>query len=116
MKMLAKAVLTLALGITTAYASADQVWCSGKVSNLWVSSDGTVFVLPSWRGDHIGFCNLSRDVGSISAKTCASWYGLLAIAVSNKADTTIFYPDAPSCSTMPTYGSAPSPYYVMLVN
>jgi hypothetical protein len=105
----------LSLALTLPVQAAPQ-WCTGTMSNLWVASDGQVYVNVSWRGDYVTLCNLNQAWNSISPTTCAAWFAAARSAVQRNAATTIQYADAPACSAMPVYGAAPPPYYVMLNN
>jgi len=107
-------VLMLLLSSSTAIAAPQ--WCSGKIGYLWIYSDGGVFIRPSWRGDHVQICNINQNHGQITPQTCAGWLTFLRNAVTNQEATIIYYSDAPACQVMPTYGSAPIPGYIMLVD
>lgn len=90
-------------------------WCEGTINNLWVNSSGDVLAVPSWRGDHIRFCNLKGLDGTTDAVTCSVWYASLSEALKSGRPTTVNYSfDSPVCSQIPTYGSSPIPYYIMI--
>jgi len=104
-------LFTASLGV----ANAAPQWCGGTLDRIWVNNQGDVFVFPSWRQDHVRICNLKGLDGVTDAVTCSTWYSQMAQAVKDNRETIIQYSDIPSCATIPTYGNAPVPYYVMLM-
>jgi len=94
-------------------SNAAQQWCQGTMQNLWVSGGGNVYVRPSYRADYTRMCNLNADSGSVSAMTCVAWLSILKTAVQRQSLVIVYYSEAPSCGALPTYDSAPFPYYVM---
>jgi hypothetical protein len=117
MKKLSKILIALLLTTTLSSAAMADTWCGPtKVSRMFVWSDGTVNVFLSIRGDYVAFCNMNSSWKGISPTTCATWLALIKSAVARKADMTIFYNESFTCQAIPSYASAPSPYYVMLEN
>lgn len=113
-----KAVI-LALSVTALIPAqaGTALWCSGTIATHWIDAGGTVYVLPSWRGDHIALCNVNANsAAGITPTVCLGWAAIIRAAMQRSAPTTIHYGDAPvaSCSQIPTYQSAPSPSYLML--
>lgn len=104
--------LILVLASTTTMAA--QQWCVGKVTDLYMTNGGYLYVNTSWRNNYVRVCNINQTVGTITPQNCASWQNYLRSAVTNKENTLIFYNDAPACASMPSYDSAPYPGYVML--
>src|SRR6266446_1973254 len=98
------------------FAWCEPQWCVGTVSYLWSTYDGSVLMFGSWRNDHTKVCNLSDIWNGISPKTCAGWYATLHTALVLRSNVTIFYDDAPTCSTLPVYSFSPRPFYVMTDN
>jgi hypothetical protein len=90
--------------------------CAGTMSNLWVAADGSVYVLPSWRGDYIRLCNTDVNLGAVTPATCMTWISLVRSAVQRQAQTIIYFAEAPVCNLIPTYYNSPAVYYVMLNN
>lgn len=95
-------------------------WCSGTIGVLWVDWAGNVYVNPSWRGEHIRVCNLhySITVGSVSVQplTCTAWLTLMRQGKQSAGSIVFQYDDLPgACSAIPSYNSAPTPAYVMLL-
>ena len=91
-------------------------WCQGTVSNLWVYSDGTVYVYPSYRRDYTRVCNMNASVGGISVANCAAWFAMLRSAVQRRSSVLIYYAEAPVCGALPVLGDSPIPGYVMQVD
>lgn len=110
------AIVLASIALATTCASAAEQWCTGTVSNLFVSSNGNVEVQTSWLGNYVLVCNQNQTSGGVSPTTCLSWMSLLRNAIERKAQTTIYYPNAPACAQIPPYETAPTPGYVMLVN
>lgn len=108
--------LGLASVVTSVAAVATPQWCQGTVSRLWIYSDGTVYVNSSYRGDYTRICNINSEIGGISSINCAAWFSILKSAVQRQSQVIVFYPEAVSCSTLPSYGSTPLPGYVMQVD
>lgn len=97
-------------------AAAAQQYCDGTVTNLFVRDDGEAIVRTSWRSDYVAVCNVNQVVGKVTPTQCLTWLSFLKSAVERKSRITFFYADAPVCSVMPTYGGAPTPGYVMLMD
>ena len=111
-----RAGLVVAAILAPTVASAAPQWCYGTINNLWVDSQGSMFAMPSWRGDYVMFCNVNQSTGSVSPTTCMTWMSLLRSAIQRNAQTLVYFADAPACNAMPTYSASPVPYYVMLQN
>lgn len=111
-----KKTLVLALLVICTMASAQTQWCSGKVSALFVSSDGGLLFNAEFRGSYIQVCNVNAEWKGVSQATCLNWAALLRSAVSRKANTVIYYPNLSACTSIETYGAAVAPGYVMLVD
>ena len=109
-----KKALTISLLCTSFASVAGPQWCVGTLDLVWIDIHGNVFTRPSWRNDHIRICNLKGTDGVTDTVTCSTWYSQIAQAVKDNRQTTIQYSDIPSCATIPTYGNAPVPYYVMI--
>ena len=108
------ALLVTSLSIASpAHAAA---YCSGKVTDMLVDKSGHVLVLPTFRGDWVGICNVNNAWKDVPATTCASWVTTLTSALLTGRNTVFSYldPDA-VCSTVSSYYDAPSPYYVSII-
>jgi len=97
-------------------AVAAPQWCNGTLSNLQINAAGDVFVQPSWLGNMVIVCNVNQNAGAITPAICMNWVTLMRSAVQRGAQTWMQYADAPACNAMPTYSSAPYPWYIMMVN
>src|SRR4051812_48185484 len=92
-------------------AEAAPQFCTGKITRLSTYQDGSLFMLPDWRQDWVSVCNLTAARGGVSPATCAAWFATLKSAATAQGtfSTVTYYPDAPSCSTLPTQGASPVP-------
>lgn len=90
-------------------------YCQGTVANVYIEANGDLSMYAGWRGDFIYICNINTGRGAINATTCTMWSAILLNAQLNNKPVLIFYPTLTQdqCSTMPTYGNAPAPGYVM---
>jgi hypothetical protein len=111
--VLGRVVMGAFLAVIGVSTNAAPQWCQGTLGNLWIHSDGTVFIQPSYRGDQTRICNVNAETSGVSVVNCIVWVSMLKSALQSQASVTIFYPDAPSCNTLPTYWSSPVPGYVM---
>jgi hypothetical protein len=109
-------VVGVAAASFTLGAQSAQQWCVGTLSFLFVDAAGAVNVLPSARNDYVQLCNVNGTWGNIPTTTCLAWLSLARNALQRGSAVTIYYGDAPVCSALPTYGSAPVPNYVMMNN
>ena len=112
--------IALGLAVTAAATSVSAnaaVACYGTVIKSWTSSDGQVVVDSSWRSDHTTLCNILTPWKGVPPSVCLSWQAKVDAAVSMGRAVTVYIIDAPAgttCATLPTYGDAYAPYYVML--
>lgn len=93
----------------TAFAAYE---CRVRVHNLLVYADGTVNVFHTGRNDYTVVCNVNGQYGSVSQIVCASWLSILSQAQRASSTVEFYFPGEGSCSTLPTYGSAPVPSYI----
>jgi hypothetical protein len=112
-------VTFIALLLMPLVASADDaIWCEGTIGGVFVTGDGSVQVSPSWRNDWVQVCSLEANYkGGVTPKVCSAWLASLLLANETQQRTTIRYDGQGSmtCATVPNYGGAPPPSYVMLV-
>lgn len=113
MKFFRKFCLLSAILASSNVLAANQ-WCTGKISNMYVHSSGSVVIYSSWRGNHTAICSIKDEWEGISVDVCKGWMSLIQTALVTKNDMTINYNIEETCSTLPTYGSSPAPGYVML--
>lgn len=90
--------------------------CAVTLSTVLVYASGAVNVLHSGRGDYTVICSLDAPYNGVSITTCAMWTSML-LNLKDKNKKATFYYDTnmagvTSCSTLPTYGSAPAPVYI----
>jgi hypothetical protein len=113
-----KNILVILMLLHCSASFAASQWCTSKVTNLFIVNSGEVTANYGFRGEYLSVCNLNSEWKGISPTTCAAWYSILKTAVSRQSDVTLHYPgeQISACNTIPTYGSSPAPYYVMLVN
>jgi hypothetical protein len=116
-KLFAQTVSFVVLALAHASAPAVTQTCGGTIDQTYVDWDGGLLIRPSWRGDYLRICNV-RGVASgngitIDSAVCKSWLALIMLAATSGKGITIRYADAPTCSQIPNYYSAPLPEYVM---
>ncbi|MCS4306766.1 hypothetical protein M2404_001091 [Rheinheimera pacifica] len=98
--------------LIAAPASAN-IWCSGKLAGVYITSSGDVVINGSWRNDWTRICNL--NAGEVSAVTCSMWASYAATAKKDSLNVKVAYTAGlTSCSTIGTYETSPIPYYLML--
>lgn len=86
--------------------------CSVSVKNVLVYANGMVNVLHSGRGDYTVICNMQSEYSGVSSSTCAMWTAMLQVIKKKNGVAHFYYEGAGTCSTLPTYGSAPVPIYI----
>lgn len=113
-KFLIGLLSSVVLGGTPAVAQ-TSLYCVGKVSNMLIFADGSLMVLPSFRGDWVQVCSVTSTWKSIPTEICDGWLTTLTSALLADRFVTInYYSSTTACSQLPTYTNAPSPGYVML--
>ena len=117
---LTASIRVLVCGATFLLASgvsrATDLYCSGTVQYVLMYNDGTVAVLGSWRGDYTYLCSSSGSWGAIPQDVCLAWYATAVKAADDGKHVAIYYsPSTYTCSTLPTYSSAPVPFYFGVV-
>lgn len=97
------------------YASSYH-FCNGKIKTVWIEGNGNVYIVGTWRNGHTKICNVVSEWKYVNPESCKTWVATAQLAYASKADITIRYhrASAQSCSTIPTYGDAPAPNYLML--
>lgn len=111
-------MFSIALAVTMfAFATPGHAgYCSGVANNALTYSNGDVMANVSWRVDWVKLCSLTQTYGDVSPQTCFAWFSVINNSMSYNKSLTVYYPtisDA-ECATMPTYGGAPIPGYVMM--
>ena len=115
-KHLLNVSLLFSLLATSASVAQAQQWCGTKVRDQYINSSGDLVVYASIRNDYLQVCNLNTTWKSVTPQTCAGWYGLIKSAVSRNASMTFLYNESTPCTSIPRYGDAPVPIYIMLNN
>lgn len=101
-------------------SSSADVYCGGDAPVLRVLTygDGTVSVQTAWRGDFLQICNLEKVWKGVAPGTCFAWMSKIASGIASNKRTGFWYggiTGSDACRTLPTYGNAPAPVYVDLV-
>lgn len=104
----------LSVGLLPRPAYAAPEWCTSKINNTFVDIEGNVFVDPVFRGDYLQICNVNVAWKGVSVELCRTWQALSMSAILADKPMIIYYANVPSCATIPSYSSAPSPGYMML--
>jgi hypothetical protein len=117
MKSFKKAVIgTLLVAASTFSQAQSPLWCAGKLMHYFVSGTGHVYVFPDWRQDWIVLCSVSTAVNGVDPQACRGILSTVIAATTGRITTTIHFPSASNCASVPTYGAAPPIWYVMLNN
>ncbi len=112
--------VTAVTGLLLSPSSSADVYCGGDAPVLRVLTygDGAVLVQTAWRGDFLQICNLEKVWKGVAPGTCFAWMSKIASGVASNKRTGFWYggvTGSDACRTLPTYGSAPAPVYVDLV-
>jgi len=109
-------VSKLLIAITAAFsfsASAGTLYCKGEILNVAIYDNGALGIKSSWRNDYTHVCNLSEKRGNIQSQVCFAYMSLLLNAEQNNLTVRLSYENTEyTCQTLPTYGNAPTPFYV----
>jgi hypothetical protein len=111
--ILAAFAITGIMFVTPAKAAG---WCSGTATNALTYSNGDFMARVSWRNDWVKICSLTQAYGDVSPQTCFAWFSVINNSMSYDKTLTLYYSSITDadCATMPTYGAAPVPGYVMM--
>jgi hypothetical protein len=101
----------LAAALVSFHANAAYE-CNVSVKNVLIYAGGEVNVLHTGRGDYTVICNLNSVYGGAPPATCAMWTAMLQAIKKKNGIANFYYGGTGSCSTLPTYGSAPVPGYI----
>mgnify|MGYP001409385004 CR=1 FL=1 len=116
--VLAKALAVVLTMLASSSCFSAPQWCYGTITAAWVHSSGELFVLPSWRGDHIRVCSVTSAISvngaTVDPTVCLSWLSTVRLAMAGGKSTVMHYPDAVSCAQLPIYTGAPLPTYIMV--
>ena len=94
---------------------AGDPWCKGKITGIYIQSDGNLYITYDFRKEWVMVCNIDSSWKNVSSETCKAWYSLaLSSKVSQVSVATRYREnEVTSCSTIPSYSNAPSPKYIM---
>jgi len=100
------------------FSSANALDCSGKISHVLMYSSGVVMIVGSWRGDYTVICSTDGSWGGIASETCLAWYGTALKARADNTTVDVYYasPGSSTCATLPTYGGALVPGYLLVIS
>jgi hypothetical protein len=97
-------------------ATADPLYCSGTIDNLYVEANGELTIRPSYHSNYTGICNILTPRFGIEPQLCVMWFAILHKANADNSPILIQYPNTGTsytCATLPIYSSTPAPGYVM---
>ena len=94
--------------------SSPGVWCKGIIKDVWVQKNGSVYIHGDWRGTHTAICNINSSWKNVLPAVCKNWLGIAQQAHATRTEVIVRYGKTSSCKTIPHYGNAPSPDYIML--
>lgn len=114
MNRITNLVLSVALTAFASVASAEDVYCVGTVSNLYVEANGEMTIRTSYRNSYTAICNIKVPREGIDPQVCLVWFAILHKANIDNSQVIIRYPTAPgTCGNLPEYTLTPAPGYVM---
>ena len=111
-----KLMFSIILLFTTSIANAGLLFCEGKVDAMYVSANGDLVILGTWRNDYTAVCSIGYDRSGVSSEVCKGWMSIAQVAKVTGENVLVRYSDsvASSCATLDRYESAPAPQYMML--
>jgi hypothetical protein len=94
---------------------AGNFWCSGTLEYVYVNKSGEVTIKGSWGpAAPTSICS-TKNSEAVDTITCSLWASYAVTAVKNKMPVVLMYSEENlTCSTLPTYGDTPPPFYFML--
>ncbi len=94
----------------------DVVWCTGKITSIFVYKNGDVYVRPTFAGDYLRVCNLNYDLNTVTPEVCTEWHKDAVTAYLTDREVVMQYPvsTVSQCDTIPTYANSPEPNYFLL--
>ncbi|BAL27420.1 hypothetical protein [Azoarcus sp. KH32C] len=92
-------------------AGAAVLTCNGTINQVRLVTDGSLQVLPSWRGDWVNLCNINTIWKSIPLEVCKRLHASALTAQATQGTTSTYYASATatSCGTMATGTTADAP-------
>ena len=94
-------------------SASSSKWCKGTIKDVWVQNNGLAYIHGDWRGNHTTICSVTSTWKGVKPETCAAWLGIAQQAHATQTGVVIRYKNISSCKTMPIFGNAPAPDYMM---
>lgn len=96
------------------FSHSASIYCSGKIENSYIDGSGNVTIKGTWRKNWTRICNTSDS----DVVNCSLWASYVATAVKDNLSVIVSYSanNGETCSSLPTYNSAPKPVYLMIKN
>ncbi|RZM84080.1 hypothetical protein C3B51_05370 [Pseudoalteromonas rubra] len=110
-------ILWLLVAFASANVMAKNIWCNGKVTNIYIDASNNVIINGTWRNHYTRICN-TEDSSEVSIVTCSLWVSLATTSLTDDLQVTLMYDDqggTMTCANIPTYTGAPRPQYLMLL-
>lgn len=110
------AVLSMAALACASFSTSASAnyWCTGTVSNSYVTPNGAVVMLGSWAPNYTMICSLRETWKGVPPEVCVAWLAKVDSAVALGRSMTVYYAGETPCNTLASYDTAPAPGYVML--
>lgn len=96
--------------------------CEGYLTQVAVSNGGEVRINADFTKTYTTVCNTKGTWNSVDTVTCMAWFSQIQTAYSNNKKLLVMYPDLTdeagetyTCDTMPYYGKALKPNFVINV-
>ncbi|WP_298334640.1 hypothetical protein [uncultured Erythrobacter sp.] len=106
---------SLLAGILTTQANAATHWCTGGVEAFYVNHTGAAIFKPTWSPVYLQICNVEVEWKGITTSTCMAWVAKVDAAIGLTKQIRIRYASVNGCDQIAANGSAPAPYYLMLL-
>ncbi len=103
-------IFTLTLFMMQSVVYAANLNCSGSITHAYINDGGGLVVRSTWRSDYTQLCDIDTD-----PVQCSLWASLITSSITSDKEVIIRYRDIEACNTLPIYGNAPKPEYVMIV-
>ena len=109
-----KYFLLVSMTLFSSMSFSASIYCTGKIKNMFIESNGNVQIMGDWAPDRWAkVCNLNDE----DVVTCSMWSSVISTATKDNLNVVVNYTNTEhTCSTLPTYQSAPKPNYVMIHN
>ena len=108
-----KKILSFVVILLTYSGSAYGAYqCTVNINKVLIYANGSVNIHHSGRNDYTVICNLNVPRDGVGIATCAMWSSMLQNIKKNSGKAHFYYSGDGDCSTLPTYGNAPTPVYI----